>query len=216
VAAPPSWAAEPGLPQPVFEKKTARFVLGLAQMLDVQLLAPQTTRALRRAEYDRLVALGAFEDERVELIEGVLVTMSPNDPQHASPVQILTELLVRGLAGRAVVRIQLPIVAARESEPEPDVAIVPLGDYRRAHPDQAHCIIEVANSSVSKDRNIKAPLYAASGFREYWLVNVPEQVVEVFRAPGPNGYAQSARHAVGETIGLEAFPDVRIEVTSLF
>jgi Uma2 family endonuclease len=70
--------------------------------------------------------------------------------------------------------------------------------------------------SVSKDRNIKAPLYAASGFLEYWLVNVPEQVVEVFRAPGPEGYAERARYAVGETIALEAFPDVRIEVTSLF
>ena len=197
-------------------KNTGQSVLDYAHMLDVQLLAPQTTRALRREEYDRLVAMGAFEDERVELIEGVLVTMGPNEPQHASPVQVLNELLLPVLLGRAVVRIQLPIVAARESEPEPDVAIVPLGDYRRAHPDQAHCVIEVANSSVSKDRNIKAPLYAASGFLEYWLVNVPEQVVEVFRAPGPDGYAQRARYAVGETIALEAFPDVRIEVTSLF
>lgn len=185
-------------------------------MLDVQLLAPQTTRALRREEYDRLVAMGAFEDERVELIEGALVTISPNDPEHASPVQILNELLLPVLLGRAVVRIQLPIVAARESEPEPDVAIVPLGDYRRAHPDRAHCIIEVASSSVSKDRNIKAPLYAASGFLEYWLVNVPEQVVEVFRAPGLDGYAERSRYAVGESIALEAFPDVRIEVAKLF
>jgi len=64
--------------------------------------------------------------------------------------------------------------------------------------------------------NIKAPLYAASGFREYWLVHVPEQVVELSRAPGPDGYARRARYAVGETIALEAFPDVRIEVTSLF
>jgi Uma2 family endonuclease len=96
------------------------------------------------------------------------------------------------------------------------VAIVPLGDYRRAHPDRAHCVIEVANTSLSKNRNIKAPLYAASGFPEYWLVNVPEQGVEVFRAPAPGCYAQRARYAVGETIALEAFPDVRIEVTKLF
>jgi Uma2 family endonuclease len=185
-------------------------------MLDAQLLAPQTTRALRREEYDRLVALGAFEDERIELLEGVLVTMSPNHPERASPVQILNELLLPVLLGRAVVRIQLPIIAVRESEPEPDVAIVPLGDYRHAHPDQAHCIIEVASSSVSKDRNIKAPLYAASGFREYWLVNVPEQVVEVFRAPGPQGYAERARYAVGQTLALEGFPDVQLEVSKLF
>ena len=75
---------------------------------------------------------------------------------------------------------------------------------------------EVANTSLSKDRNINAPLYAASGFREYWLMNVPEQAVEVFRALAPNGYAQCARYAASETIALEAFPDVRIQVTRLF
>jgi len=185
-------------------------------MFDASLLAPQTTRALRREEYDRLVALGAFEDERVELIEGVLVTMSPNDPAHASPIEVLNEFLVVALRGRARVRVQLPLVAARESEPEPDVAIVPLGDYRNAHPDQAYCVIEVANSSVSKDRNIKAPLYAASGFREYWLVNVPERVVEVFREPAPEQYKQRARYGIGETLSLEAFPDVEVEVAKLF
>jgi Uma2 family endonuclease len=191
-------------------------MLGLAAMLDARDLAPETTRALRRSEYDRLVASGAFEDERIELIEGVLVTMSPNDPEHANPVQVLTQVLILALAGRAVVRIQLPIIAARESEPEPDVVIAPLGDYRRVHPDQAHCVIEVANSSVGKDRNIKAPLYAASGFREYWLVNVPEQVIEVFRNPDAEQYRQRTRHAVGETISLEAFPDVRLEIAQLF
>jgi Uma2 family endonuclease len=185
-------------------------------VLDAQLLAPQTTRRLRREEYDRLVALGAFEDERIELIEGELVTMSANNPEHASPVQVLTEILVPVLVGRATVRIQLPIIAVRESEPEPDVAIVPLGEYRQQHPDRAHCVIEVAHSSLSKDRNIKAPLYAASGFHEYWLVNVPERVVEVFRDPGPDHYRSRSRHAVGETIALEAFPDVLVEVAKLF
>src|SRR5689334_18666194 len=112
-------------------------------MVDARLLAPQTTRPLKRAEYERLVAMGAFEDERVELLEGVIVTMSPNHPEHASPVQVLTELLVPALVGRAGVRVQLSLVAARESVPEPDVAIVPIGDYRHAHPDRAHCVIEV-------------------------------------------------------------------------
>lgn len=185
-------------------------------MLDAKLLAPQTTRRLRREEYDRLVALGAFEDERIELLEGELVTMSPNNPEHASPVQLLNEILLPALVGRATVRIQLPIIAVRESEPEPDVAIVPLGSYRQQHPDRAHCIIEVANSSVSKDRNVKAPLYAGSGFGEYWLVNVPERVVEVFRDPSPEGYRSSARYAPGQIITLEAFPDVQVDVAKLF
>ncbi|HYQ17569.1 MAG TPA: Uma2 family endonuclease [Polyangiaceae bacterium] len=185
-------------------------------MLDAQLLAPLTTRPLRREEYDRLVALGVFDDERIELLEGVIVTMSPNNPEHASPVQLLNELLLPALLGRAVVRIQLPLNAVRESEPEPDVVIAPLGDYRRAHPDRAHCVIEVANSSVGKDRNVKAPLYAASGFHEYWLVNVPEQVVEVFREPSPEGYRQATRHGISETISLQDFPDVQLEIAKLF
>ncbi len=80
-------------------------------------------------------------------------------------------------------RVPLPLVAARESEPAPDVVIAPPGDYRSAHPERAHCVIEVANTS---DRNIEAPRYAASGFDERWLVNVPEEVVEVFREPSPD------------------------------
>ncbi|HKY37360.1 MAG TPA: Uma2 family endonuclease [Polyangiaceae bacterium] len=185
-------------------------------MVDMRLLAPEATRTLKRVEYDQLVKMGAFDDERVELLEGVIVTMSPNYPEHASPVQFLNEMLLPALLGRAVVRIQLPVYAVRESEPQPDVAIVPLGDYRHAHPDQAHCLIEVAYSSLSKDRNIKAPLYAASGFLEYWVVNVSERVVEVFRKPLHSGYRERTRHGVGETIALLDFPDVRVEVAKLF
>src|SRR6266550_155246 len=131
-------------------------------MLDPAFLAPEAPRRLRRSEYDELVASGAFEDERVELLRGVIVSMSPNNPPHASPVQLLGQLLIPALLGRATVRIQLPIVAVDESEPEPDVAIVPLGDHARAHPDRAMLIIEVAESSLRKDRLVKGPLYAAS------------------------------------------------------
>lgn len=185
-------------------------------MVDAMLLAPETTRKLKRVEYDQLVKIGAFDDEQVELLEGEIVTMSPNYPEHASPVQFLNYMLLPALLGRALVRIQLPIYAVRESEPQPDVAIVPLGDYRQTHPDQAHCLIEVAYSSVSKDRNIKAPLYAASGFHEYWVVNVRERVVEVFRDPLQNGYRERTRHGVGETIALLDFPDVKVEIAKLF
>ena len=148
-------------------------------MLDSKLLAPQTTRRLRREEYDRLVALGAFEDERIELLEGELVTISPNNPEHASPVQFLTELLVVALRGRATIRIQLPIIAVRESEPEPDVAIVPLGAYRNAHPDRAHCVIEVAHSSVSNgpDGYRSSARYAAG--QSVTLLDFPDVSVDV-------------------------------------
>lgn len=181
-------------------------------MLDSRLIEPEKTRGLRREQYDRLVQLGLLEDERVELLHGTLVEMSPNDPPHSSAIQALSTLLVPSLRGRAAVRVQLPLYAADESEPEPDVAVVPLGEYRVSHPAEAHLVIEVAVSSVNKDRNVKAPLYAASSVAEYWLVNIPERVVEVFRSPRGGAYTQVTRHGPGETLRPEAFPDVEVRL----
>ncbi len=181
-------------------------------MLDASLLLPEHPRPLRRAEYDRLVALGAFEDERVELLHGVLVDMSPNYPEHASPIDRLNAILTPALVGKARVRIQLPLVAHDESEPEPDVAVVPQGDYRSQHPAEALLVIEVALSSLNKDRNVKAPLYAASGFREYWIVDVAEKAIEVHCQPADGRYTLVTRHAAGESLRPEAFPGVAVSV----
>jgi Uma2 family endonuclease len=142
-------------------------------VIGFELIDPEKPRRIARAEFDRMVALGFFESERVELLHGVIITMTPpNDPPHASPVQLLGELLILGLARRATVRIQLPLIATDDSEPEPDIAVVPRGDYNEAHPERAHLVVEVADSSLRKDRLVKGPLYAASGFEEYWVVNV--------------------------------------------
>jgi Uma2 family endonuclease len=184
--------------------------------LDASLLLPERPRPLKRVEYDRLVALGVFEDERIELLHGVLVRMSPNGPDHASPVDKLTMILVPALVGKARVRVQLPLVAHDESEPEPDFAVVPNGDYRTEHPSTAMLVIEVAGSSLRKDREIKAPLYAASGFPEYWIVNATEKVVEVYRDPGPTGYARVTTHGEGDELRCLAFPDVRVAVRDIF
>lgn len=185
-------------------------------MLEPSLILPEQPRPLKRSEYDRLVAMGAFEDERVELLYGTLVAMSPQDPGHTSPIGQLTMLLVPALVGRALVRVQAPLVAADESEPEPDLAIVPIGDYRGAHPDCAHLVIEVAVSSAKKDRLVKAPLYCGSGFTEYWLVDVARGRIEVYRDPSPGGYRLTTDHGPGETIHIEAFPDVAVRVDDVF
>ncbi len=161
-----------------------------------------------------MVALGLFDDERIELIRGVIIAMAPNDPPHASPVQRLTKLLILALRERAEVRVQLPIVAWDESEPEPDLAVVPSGDYASAHPEHAYLVIEVADSSLRKDRLLKGPIYATSGFQEYWIVNVPEQVVEVHRGASSAGWSQITRHGRAERLALEAFPDVSVAIAS--
>lgn len=173
-------------------------------------------RHFTRAEFDRLVATGFFhEDERVELIHGILIRIAPPGPPHANTVDRLNELLVLRLAGRARVRIQQPLVACDDSEPEPDVAVVPLGDYSVDHPDRALLVIEVADSSLHYDRETKGPLYAASGFAEYWIVNLPERVVEVYGGPAEGRYSRVERVKSGGVLRPAAFPDVEIPVREI-
>jgi Uma2 family endonuclease len=176
---------------------------------------PQRIRPLRRAEYDQLIVLGAFRGEKIELIEGLLVPMSPIGPPHNSAVQKLAELFVPRLLGRANVHIQGPFAALDLSEPEPDVAVVPTGDYDTAHPDRAYLIIEVAESSLSFDRGTKLRLYAKCGVPEYWIVNLQDRVIEVYTEPAGETYARSARYERGESLRPIQFPDLEVRVTDV-
>src|SRR3954470_20232504 len=100
----------------------------------LSLIEPEQVRSFKRSEYDQMVELGMFQDERVELIRGVLVKMSPQRAPHASTVQRLNQLLMARLQGRFSLRIQSPLALSDDSEPEPDVAVVTLGDYETEHP----------------------------------------------------------------------------------
>jgi len=177
--------------------------------------APPRYRPLRRVEYDQLIALGAFQNEKIELLEGFLVPMSPIGPPHSSTVQKLTERLLLALLGRATVRAQNPFSALEFSEPEPDIAVVPSGEYDTAHPDQAYLIIEVAESSLSVDRGVKLRLYAACRVAEYWIVNLVEGHIEVYREPFGDTYTKVERYPRGTSVGFLQFPDVVVEVSSL-
>jgi Uma2 family endonuclease len=172
-------------------------------------------RPLHRSEYERLTALGSFSDERIELLSGLLVTMSPQDAEHAEVVCALTERLGEALRGRARVRPQLPLALGDDSEPEPDIAVVPLGDYSREHPTKALWVIEVSDSSLRKDREVKGPLYAAAGIGEYWIVDLVHRAVEVHRAPSGGLYADVSRHGQGGTLTPLAFTDLTVDVSQL-
>ncbi|MCC7534572.1 MAG: Uma2 family endonuclease [Deltaproteobacteria bacterium] len=172
-------------------------------------------RRLRRTDYDRLIESGAFDHERVELVRGVIVEMAPHGPIHAALIQRLSHLLLPPLLSRALVRVQLPLLGPDESEPEPDLAVVPLGDYLGAHPSAAHCVIEVADTTLAYDRETKGPLYAAMGVAEYWIVNVRGDRIDVYREPSDDGYAVAQPHRRGQRIGLLAFPDVTIDPTDV-
>jgi Uma2 family endonuclease len=175
-------------------------------------LAPERVRPLRRVEYERLVAEGLFGDERIELLGGVIVEMSPQDPRHAAVIQRLDAALGPLAHGRAALRVQLPFAASPDSLPEPDVALVPPGDYDDAHPDRALLIIEVANASLRKDRLLKAELYARAGVPEYWIVNLVDRRVEVHTGPGDGAYAQITFASPGDALTIAELGGAAIAV----
>jgi Uma2 family endonuclease len=161
-------------------------------VVDASVIPADQIRPLKRVEYDRLVATGAFVDERVELIDGLLVRMSPQGADHAYVLRRLPWLLKQAVGARADVQVQCPLAVASDTELEPDVAVVPPGDYLDDHPDRALLVVEVADSTLRKDRLVKAQLYAGMKVPEYWIVNLEAGVVEVHLAPGPDGYASRA------------------------
>ena len=170
-------------------------------------------------EYHRMVEAGVFdEDERIELLDGLLVPMSPQSPDHADLVQWLTNRLVRLIGPDYEVRPQLPLTAGATSEPEPDLAIVPAGRARRAHPKTAPLVIEVARDSLRKDRLLKASLYAKAGVLEYWMVNAEERCVEVHRDPDPvaGRYVAVQTLQRGQALTSAILPQVRIDLSEMF
>jgi Uma2 family endonuclease len=172
----------------------------------------QDVRPLRRAEYDKLVELGAFQDERIELLRGVLVRMSPIGARHSSSLTRLNVILVQALSDRATIRVQLPFAALDDSEPEPDFAIVPRGEYDREHPSAAYFIVEISDASLATDRGAKLRLYAECGVPEYWIVNLVDQVIEVYSEPKDGAYATAKLCRKGEVLQSRRFSDLVIRV----
>jgi Uma2 family endonuclease len=172
-------------------------------------------RPLKRVEYEKLAAEGFFKDERVELVFGVVVAMTPIDPAHGESVDRLDDMLRRQLAGRARVRCQGAFAATEDSEPQPDIYVFPNGDYWDAQPDRAYLVIEVARSSLDYDRDTKSLLYGVSQVDEYWIVNHAEDVIEVYRDRHDGRWRTMTTHRRGETIAMVGFPDVQIAVTDV-
>jgi Uma2 family endonuclease len=146
-----------------------------------------TTRSWRRVEYERLVDLGVFTGERLELLNGVLVVREPQGSAHAAITSKVGQALARAFGDGWYTRLHSPLALGEHSEPEPDVAVVAGApeDYLAAHPATAALVVEVADSSLRLDRRFKAAVYAGAGLREYWIVNLPDRVLEVYREPHP-------------------------------
>jgi Uma2 family endonuclease len=171
-------------------------------------------------EYYRMAEAGVFtEDDRVELIEGEIVEMNPIGSRHAACVGRLTELLGQLVAGNAIVWVQNPVQVNDYSEPLPDVALLKRRDdfYAQANPQAADVllIIEVADSSVGYDRGIKIPLYARAGIAEAWLVNLPEETIEIYTGPVREAYNEIRVAKRGESIASKSVPGLMIDVDAV-
>ena len=147
-------------------------------------------------EFARMGEAGIFTaDDRVELIDGAILEMTPIGPPHAWIVGRLTELLVTRLAGRAYVSVQNPIRLDRHTEPQPDLVVARRrrSGYTDRHPDadDVLLVVEVADSSLRHDREQKAPRYGRAGIPETWLVDLAAETVTVYSDPGPDGYARA-------------------------
>lgn len=172
------------------------------------------------AEYHRMAEAGIFtEDDRVELIEGEILRMSPIGSLHASCVKRLNKLL-SGLVGQdAIVSVQDPIQLNDFSEPEPDIALLRARDdfYAQSHPRAADVllIIEIADTSVDYDRNIKLPTYARSGIPEVLIANLPADTVEAYADPVNGSYQRTRLHKRGESFSPQLLSSITINIDDI-
>lgn len=171
-------------------------------------------------EYERMGAAGLFgEDDRVELIEGEIVEMTPIGSRHAACVDRLTRLFATAVAERAIVRVQNPIRLGVRSEPQPDLALLSPRDdfYARSHPSPAEVllVVEVSDTTAAWDRDVKAALYATAGIPETWVVDLIESGVHVFTGPSPEGYTDVHPASPGDTITTAALGGLAVAVADI-
>ena len=170
-------------------------------------------------QYRKMGTAGILkEEDRVELIEGEIIQMSPIGARHAAVVNQLNMEFAPALKGRAIIAIQNPIGAGPHSEPQPDVAVLkPRAQAYETHPepDDVLLLIEVADTSRDADRTVKLRLYAGCGIREYWIVNLEEDRLEIHRSPRGEKYSDTHSVGRGHAVSPEAFPDLSLEVDSI-
>jgi Uma2 family endonuclease len=181
-------------------------------------------RRWRRLEYERLVELGVFVGERLELLDGVLAVQEPQGSPHAAVVAHIGQVLASAFGAGWHARLHAPLALDDDSEPEPDVAIVAgkALDYLDGHPSSAGLVVEVADSSLRLDRRVKSGLYARAGLNDFWIVNLVDGALEVHRAPQPaadaaDGWIYRSVDVLRPpaTVAPLAAPDARIPVAAL-
>lgn len=158
-------------------------------------------------------------NDRLELVNGEIVEMTPIGSRHAACVKRLNELIGRAAGDSAIIQVQDPVVLGDYSEPQPDLAILRRrSDYyaeRHPGPSDIYLIVEVADRSLRYDREIKVRLYAATGVGEVWVVDVAGRGVDVYRSAGPGGYEDSTSLSLGDTVSPTALPHISLRVADM-
>lgn len=169
-----------------------------------------------RDDYCRMAEAGLFAGQRVELIEGEILMMSPMNPAHAAALQLVARALEHAFGHGHCVRVQLPLDIDASSAPEPDIAVVPGAprDYR-SHPTTALLVVEVSDTTLNFDRTRKRELYARAGIPEYWIVNLLNCCVEVHRSPAAGSYAHTASYDSTATLTALSASQAPIRVSDL-
>ena len=179
-----------------------------------------TKRLFDVDDYHRMAEAGILsEDDRVELIDGEVVAMTPIGPRHNAAVDRANRALVTAVGDRAIVRVQGSVRLDRYHEPQPDLVLLrPQEDFYASHlpgPAAILLVVEIAESSLDYDREVKARVYAESGIGEYWLVDVDRRSVSGYTAPRGGAY-QTVRHCqAGQSIAPAALPQCGIPVNAL-
>lgn len=171
-------------------------------------------------EYHQMGQVGILtEDDRVELIDGEIVAMTPIGRRHAACVNRLNRLFGQRFADVALVSVQNPVHLGEHSEPQPDVALLrPRADFYAArHPGPADILllVEVAETSAALDRRVKLPLYARSGIPEVWLVDLDRSTIRAYRDPTPSGYRTARTLSRDARLAPQAFPDRELTVAEI-
>ncbi|NEQ38731.1 MAG: Uma2 family endonuclease [Okeania sp. SIO3I5] len=171
-------------------------------------------------QYYKMLEAGVFnENERVELIRGEIINMSPMGIRHSACVDRINELFFLRLVKSVIVRIQNPVRLNNTSEPQPDVSLLQrrpdFYETQQPQPENVFLLIEVSDTTIKYDREVKVPLYAENNIVEVWLVNLTERCLEVYRQPTANGYEIVQTFQRGETVTIQALPNVTFTVDEI-
>ena len=185
-----------------------------------------TTKQFTIDEYNRLAELGFFhEDDRVELIKGEIIPMAAKGTLHSTFSRRLIRELSKLITNQATLQSKDPIIITPNSEPEPDIAILKNkdDDYLNSHPaaQDLLLLIEIADSSLKYDQEVKLPLYAEAGITDYWIFNLIENCLETYNQPfqdlqGKFGYRRKVIFLPNETVNLPCFSELTLDLSNIF